>query len=121
MALRVDGEVLKLLDETQETVQLYERLETERGGLLLEFAMLYLGFALIVILASVWFGLWFAEQLAGQGTVLHLPDGFPQVTGEYRLPVLVATTHGGGLLQGKLLPDTVEARGQGGGRGCRGR
>jgi two-component system nitrogen regulation sensor histidine kinase NtrY len=62
---RVDGEVLKLLDETQETVQLYERLESERGNLLLEFAVLYLGFALIVILASIWLGLWFAEQLAG--------------------------------------------------------
>ncbi len=28
------------------------------------FALLYLGFALIVILAAIWFGLWFAERLS---------------------------------------------------------
>ncbi len=60
----VDGEILKLLDETQETVALYNQLESERGRLLFEFAIIYLGFALIVILAAVWFGMWFAERLS---------------------------------------------------------
>ena len=60
----VDGKILGLLDETQETVRLYEQLEAERGKLLFEFALLYLGFALILILAAVWLGLWFAERLA---------------------------------------------------------
>jgi two-component system nitrogen regulation sensor histidine kinase NtrY len=60
----VDGEILRLLDDTQETVQLYQQLERDRGRLLFEFALIYLGFALIVILAAVWLGLWFAERLA---------------------------------------------------------
>ncbi len=60
----VDGSILSLLDETRETVRLYQQLEAERGRLLFEFALLYLGFALILILAAVWLGLWFAERLS---------------------------------------------------------
>lgn len=61
----VDGEILSLLDETQETVRLYQQLENERGRLLFEFGLLYLAFALILILAAIWLGLWFAERLSG--------------------------------------------------------
>ena len=60
----VDGEILELLDETQATAQLYQQLESERGRLLFEFGLLYLGFALILILAATWAGLWFAERLS---------------------------------------------------------
>lgn len=60
----VDGNILSLLDETQETVVLYNQLAKDRGKLLFEFALIYLGFALIVILAAVWFGMWFAEKLS---------------------------------------------------------
>jgi two-component system nitrogen regulation sensor histidine kinase NtrY len=61
----VDGEILSLLDETQETVRLYQQLENERGRVLFDFALFYLGFAVILILAAVWLGLWFAERLSG--------------------------------------------------------
>ncbi len=60
----VDGKILKLLDETQQTVHLYQQLENERGKLLFEFGLLYLGFAIILILAAIWLGLWFAERLS---------------------------------------------------------
>ncbi|MHA1528339.1 MAG: ATP-binding protein [Alphaproteobacteria bacterium] len=60
----VQGEVLQLLDETRATVQLYERLERERDGILFDFALIYLGFALLVILSAILLGLWFAERLA---------------------------------------------------------
>ncbi|MEP3032742.1 MAG: PAS domain-containing sensor histidine kinase, partial [Pseudoruegeria sp.] len=60
----VDGEILSLLDETQETVVLYQQQEAERGKILFDFGLLYLGFAVILILAAVWLGLWFAERLA---------------------------------------------------------
>ncbi|HMO09296.1 MAG TPA: PAS domain-containing sensor histidine kinase [Paracoccaceae bacterium] len=60
----VDGSILGLLDDTRETVRLYQQLEAERGRLLFEFGLLYLGFALILILAAVWLGLWFAERLS---------------------------------------------------------
>ncbi len=60
----VDGEILSLLDETQETVRLYQQLENERGRVLFEFGLLYLGFAVILILAAIWLGMWFAERLS---------------------------------------------------------
>lgn len=60
----VDGDILELLNETEQTVQLYRELETERGQLLLRFGLLYLGFALILIVAAIWLGMWFAERLA---------------------------------------------------------
>ncbi len=60
----VDGNLLSLLDETRETVALYHQLESDRGRLLFEFGLLYLGFALILILAAGWVGLWFAEGLS---------------------------------------------------------
>ena len=60
----VDGEILELLDETRETVDLYQQLEDDRGRLLFEFGLLYLGFAVILILAAIRLGLWFAERLS---------------------------------------------------------
>ncbi|MEM7440424.1 MAG: PAS domain-containing sensor histidine kinase [Pseudomonadota bacterium] len=60
----VDGEILNLLDETKETVAVYNQLESERDALLFDLALIYLGFALIVILAAIWVGLWFAERLS---------------------------------------------------------
>ncbi len=60
----VDGQLLSLLDDTQETVRLYQQLEADRGRLLFEFGLIYLGFAVILILAAVWLGLWFAERLS---------------------------------------------------------
>ncbi len=60
----VDGEILNLLDETQDTVLFYNQLESQRGQLLFEFGLIYLGFAVILILAAIWLGMWFAERLA---------------------------------------------------------
>ena len=60
----VDGQLLGLLDDTEETVTVYNQLEQERGRRLFEFGVIYLGFAVILILASVWLGLWFAERLS---------------------------------------------------------
>ena len=61
---QVDGEILALLDDTQQTKALYDQLEEDRGQILFEFGLLYLGFAMILILAAIWLGLWFAERLA---------------------------------------------------------
>ncbi|MFN7003932.1 MAG: ATP-binding protein [Roseinatronobacter sp.] len=64
VAREVDGSILSLLDETRETVTFYQQLERERGQLLFQFGALYLGFALILVLAAIWLGLSFAERLA---------------------------------------------------------
>ncbi|MBV2360683.1 PAS domain-containing sensor histidine kinase [Thalassococcus sp. CAU 1522] len=61
---QVDGRLLALLDETKETAQFYQQQESERGRLLFDFALLYLGFAVLLILAATWAGLWFAERLS---------------------------------------------------------
>lgn len=60
----VDGKILGLLDEAAETAKLYNELEAARGRLVFEFGLLYLGFAVILILAAIWLGLWFAERLS---------------------------------------------------------
>ncbi|THD74970.1 PAS domain-containing sensor histidine kinase [Thalassobius vesicularis] len=60
----VDGELLSLLDDTKETARFYQQLESERGRVLFEFGLIYLGFAVILILAAIWLGLWFAERLS---------------------------------------------------------
>jgi len=60
----VSGEVLGLLDETRETVQLYEQLERDRDSILFDFGLIYLGFALLIIVAAILLGLWFAERLS---------------------------------------------------------
>ncbi|MEO0989882.1 MAG: PAS domain-containing sensor histidine kinase [Pseudomonadota bacterium] len=61
----VDGNILNLLDDAEATARLYQDLESERGRVLFEFALLYLGFALLLIMAAVWLGFWFAERLSG--------------------------------------------------------
>ncbi|MCF7700231.1 sensor histidine kinase NtrY-like [Loktanella sp. M215] len=60
----VDGQILSLLDDTEATVALYDQLERDRGQLLFQFGFLYLGFAVILILAATWLGLQFAERLS---------------------------------------------------------
>ena len=64
VARAVDGDLLNLLDDTQQTATLYQQLERDRGRILFEFGLLYLGFAVMLILAAIWLGLWFAERLA---------------------------------------------------------
>ncbi|MEH7826929.1 PAS domain-containing sensor histidine kinase [Gemmobacter sp. JM10B15] len=60
----VDGDLLGLLDSTRESVRFYQQVEQARGRILFEFGLLYLGFALILILAAIWLALWFAERLS---------------------------------------------------------
>ncbi len=60
----VDGDILALLDDAQETARFYTQLESDRGRVLFDFGILYIGFAVILILAAIWLGLWFAERLS---------------------------------------------------------
>ena len=60
----VDGNILQLLDETQDTVLLYQQIENDRYGLLFKFGLLYIAFSLVMILLAVWIALWFAERLS---------------------------------------------------------
>ncbi|MEL6584416.1 MAG: PAS domain-containing sensor histidine kinase [Pseudomonadota bacterium] len=60
----VDGGILNLLDDTQNTVALYLQLEGEREQLLFELALIYLVFAIIVIFGAVWLAFWLADRLS---------------------------------------------------------
>ena len=60
----VDGTLFNLLDETQKTALLYQQMESDRTAYLLNFAFLYFALALLLIVSSVLFALWFAERLS---------------------------------------------------------
>ena len=60
----VDGTLFNLLDETQKTAIFYQQMESDRTAYLLNFAVLYFALALLLILSSVLFALWFAERLS---------------------------------------------------------
>ncbi len=87
----VDGDIISLLDETQQTVQLYRQLESDRGRVLFDFGLLYLGFAIIMVLAAIWLGLWFAERLSRPVGALA---GAAQRVGQGDLDVRVADEGG---------------------------
>ena len=112
VAREVDGELLSLLDETRETVRFYQQLERERGQLLFQFGALYLGFALILIMGSVWLGLSFAERLARP--VGRLADAAQRVgTGDLDVRVTVARDDDEIALLGRVFNQMMrQLRGQ---------
>ena len=72
----VDGTLFNLLDETQKTAMLYQQMESDRTAYLLNFAVLYFALALLLIVSSVLFALWFAERLSKPiGRLASLPIG----------------------------------------------
>ena len=60
----IDGRLFSLLDETKEEARLYQQLESERGQSLFRFGLIYLSFALLLIIASVFAALFVAERLS---------------------------------------------------------
>jgi len=60
----VDGEALRVLADTRSMVSQYQQLEDQRGDMQLIFALLYIGFAILILSAAIWFGIWFADRLA---------------------------------------------------------
>jgi len=64
IAREVDGQLLALLDETQETAVFYRSLEQNSGRLLLDLGLVYLFFAIVVVFSAILIGLRFAERLA---------------------------------------------------------
>ncbi|TQV69261.1 sensor histidine kinase NtrY-like [Aliiroseovarius halocynthiae] len=60
----VNGDILNLVDDTQEAARVYNQLEAQRGKRLFQFGLIYLGFAAILILAAIWMGMRFAERLS---------------------------------------------------------
>ena len=59
----VDQKVIEHLRKTQEGKIEYNTMEERRYGVQLTFALMYVGVALIFLLAAIWFGFWFADRL----------------------------------------------------------
>ena len=60
---KVDKKIFELLDDTLETVKLYDEVETQRGRILFEFSLIYLAFSVVIILSSLWMSLVFIDKL----------------------------------------------------------
>lgn len=60
----VDPQVLAHMEHTQRAVAQYERLEGERSGFQITFALIFLVVALLFLVAAVWVGIMIASQIA---------------------------------------------------------
>ncbi len=60
----VDPQVLAHIDRTKNAAQLYQELEGKRSNLQITFALIFAVVALLLLLAAVWVGLAFANQLS---------------------------------------------------------
>jgi len=93
---RVDQKVVNHLASTRERRAEYDALAHARVGVQATFAFLYIGMALIFLLAAVWFGLWVANRLvapigrlinaARQVSAGGLSGRFQSARRRYRLP-----------------------------------
>ncbi len=59
----VDSQVLIHADQTRNAVAEYQRLESERSGIQITFALIFIVVALLLLLAAVWVALMFASRL----------------------------------------------------------
>jgi len=64
IARPVDGEAARVLAETTSLAREYDRLEAQRGDMQILFAVLYIGFAIIIVSVAIWLGIWVADRLA---------------------------------------------------------
>lgn len=63
-AKRVDPQIVEHLARTDIAMREYSSLESQRFEAQLTFALIYIGIALVLLLAAIWFGLWLANGLA---------------------------------------------------------
>jgi two-component system nitrogen regulation sensor histidine kinase NtrY len=82
----VQGDLLRLLDDAQQEARFYQQNERDRGKLLFDFGLFYLAFALLMIMASIWLALWFAERLSRP---IGRLAGAAQAVGEGNLDIQV--------------------------------
>ena len=61
----VDPKVLAFMERTQKVVSDYRLIETERSGIQITSALIFMTVALLLLMAAVWLGIGFADRLAG--------------------------------------------------------
>ena len=108
----LDRDVLDVVERTAEAVREYRFFDESRGQVVTQYALLYLGFAILVITAAIWLGLWFAERLSRPIGVLA---GAAQRVGEGDLDVKVPENSTGdevALLSSVFNRMTAQVKGQ---------
>lgn len=60
----IDRDIMQVIERTAETVEEYRQFDESRGQVVTRYALVYFGFAILVISAAIWLGLWFAERLS---------------------------------------------------------
>ncbi|MDW8371118.1 MAG: PAS domain-containing sensor histidine kinase [Geminicoccaceae bacterium] len=60
----VDPKVLAFMERTQQVVSDYRLIETERSGIQITSALIFMTVALLLLMAAVWLGIGFADRLA---------------------------------------------------------
>ena len=108
----LDRDVLEVVERTAEAVNEYRQFDESRGQVVTRYALVYLGFAILVITSAIWLGLWFAERLSQPiGTLA----GAAQRVGEGDLDVKVPENQSGdevALLSSVFNRMTAQVKGQ---------
>lgn len=60
---RVDPTVLSHVESTRQSIAEYQNLEGERSNIKLQFNMIFIVVTLVILMAAIWVGLWFANYL----------------------------------------------------------
>ncbi|MCK5042216.1 MAG: PAS domain-containing sensor histidine kinase [Sphingomonadales bacterium] len=60
---RVDPDVLSHVAATRQSIAEYQNLEGERSNIKLQFNMIFIVVTLLILMAAIWVGLWFANYL----------------------------------------------------------
>ena len=94
----VDTNVLQHVETAKQAVADYESLEGESSNIQLQFNFIFLIVALVILMAAVWIGLWFANQMSSP--IGKLVDASKQIAKgnlKVRLPALSGTDEIGTL------------------------
>ncbi len=85
--------VFKQLEQTRQGKTEYDAMQAQRYGVQITFALMYIGVCCVFLLASIWFGLWFADRLAQP--IMRLVDAARQVSfGAFDVKVPVHDSQG---------------------------
>lgn len=98
LARPLDPRVTRYLRLTEENAAEYERLQENRFGVQVAFAILFIGVALVVLLSAIWIGLGFAQSLVSP--IRRLIGAAQQVSSgnlDVRVPVRSSTGDLGSL------------------------
>lgn len=89
----VNPKVVEHLQRTEAGKAEYDAMQTQRYGVQVTFALMYVGVAFIFLLAAIWFGLWVADRLVQP--IMRLVDAARQVSlGELDVKVPVRKDEG---------------------------